>query len=139
MKIENTKSTATSSLGKIGKKKATSSASSFSLDNVAQNVSSSSATAVSALYDVSAAQALEALQGVEYDEPGQNVKHGHAILNMLDVLRQEVLMGDVSLKRLEEIEKSVGHHKSKTLDPQLIEILDEIDLRAKVEKAKYEV
>lgn len=64
-------------------------------------------------------------------------QHGTDILDRLDELRLQILEGRLSKHRLMQLAQAVSARRSSVMDPQLIEILDEIDLRAQVEIAKF--
>jgi hypothetical protein len=59
------------------------------------------------------------------------------ILDRLDDLRIELLTGAISKEKLLQLTRVVSNHRGQVSDPRLSEILDEIDLRAQVELAKY--
>ena len=131
MKIEQSKSVLVSNAKKT--KKSTGASSSFSIEGETSSVGSAAP-----VFALSASDALEALQGVNYEDSTQDLERGHKVLNLLDSLRKDILFGQVSLSQLREVETLIGQHRGKNLDPQLQNILDEVDLRAKVEIAKYE-
>jgi len=60
------------------------------------------------------------------------------ILKMLDDLRLEMLYGQVTKGRLLALSQSLQQHRPQITDVRLAGVLDEIDLRAKVELAKFE-
>jgi hypothetical protein len=60
------------------------------------------------------------------------------ILDRLDDLRIEILTGAISREKLTKLAEVVKARRGQVTDPRLVEILDEIDLRAQVELAKYE-
>jgi hypothetical protein len=60
------------------------------------------------------------------------------ILDRLDDLRVEILTGAISREKLTKLAQVVKARRGQVTDPRLAEILDEIDLRAQVELAKYE-
>jgi hypothetical protein len=60
------------------------------------------------------------------------------ILERLDDLRIELLTGAISREKLTQLSQVVSAHRADVTDPHLAEVLDEIDLRAQVELAKYE-
>lgn len=64
-------------------------------------------------------------------------QYGDNILDQLDELRLQILEGRISKERLIQIARSVSARRAVASDPQVIEILDEIDLRAQVEIAKF--
>lgn len=135
-KITRPKNYSLSSLSKI--KKSKSSSGGFELLDVDSTGELQSSSSLSSVSSLSALQNLEALQGVTYEDPKQDLSRGREILDLLEGVRQELLIGEISLSRLHKIETLVGQHRTKTLEPTLMEILNDIDLRAKVEIAKYE-
>lgn len=135
-KITRTKNYSLSSLSKAKKSKSTSGG--FELIDVDSTDALQSPPSVSSVSSLSALQNLEALQGITYEDPKQDLSRGSQILDLLEGVRQELLIGEISLSRLETIETLVGQHRVKTLEPNLVELLNDIDLRAKVEIAKYE-
>jgi hypothetical protein len=90
---------------------------------------------------VSGVDALLALQGV----PGPNserakaARRGNEILELLDEVRIGLLEGAVSQGTLNRLVKLVEVNREEFTDPGLSSILDEIDLRARVELAKLSV
>lgn len=59
------------------------------------------------------------------------------ILDQLDSLRTDILTGMISRDKLMQLAHVVHARRLEVSDPHLGEILDEIDLRAQVELAKY--
>jgi len=59
------------------------------------------------------------------------------ILDRLDNLRIELLTGTISREKLVQLTRIVSNRRAQITDPRLAEVLDEIDLRAQVELAKY--
>ncbi|MGE4350566.1 MAG: flagellar assembly protein FliX [Bdellovibrionales bacterium] len=59
------------------------------------------------------------------------------ILDKLDELKLDLLSGAVSKTKLQRLSQLVQSHRQDVSDPKLNEILDEIDLRAQVELAKF--
>ena len=59
------------------------------------------------------------------------------LLDRLDDLRMELLTGAISREKLTQLARMVSARRAQVTDPRLAEILDEIDLRAQVELAKY--
>jgi hypothetical protein len=60
------------------------------------------------------------------------------ILDRLEDLRIELLTGGISKEKLVQLTQVVSARRADVTDPRLGEVLDEIDLRARVELAKYE-
>lgn len=86
--------------------------------------------------------AILALQGVDPDEARQNrqkaVDRGHNMLDILDELRVGILTGQISGGRLQALQNLIAEQREALDDPRLVEILDDIDLRAAIELAKLE-
>jgi hypothetical protein len=59
------------------------------------------------------------------------------ILDRLDELRLDLLAGGISKEKLMQLGRIVAARRATVTDPTLVSILDEIDLRAQVELAKY--
>ena len=63
--------------------------------------------------------------------------YGDDILDKLDEIRIGILLGHFSKQKLTELAQRLRQKREKCIDPQLDEILAEIELRAEVEIAKY--
>jgi hypothetical protein len=59
------------------------------------------------------------------------------LLDRLDDLRIELLTGSISRDKLLQLSRIINMRRGQITDPHLSEVLDEIDLRAQVELAKY--
>jgi class II flagellar assembly regulator FliX len=64
------------------------------------------------------------------------VQRGGAVLDRLDDLRLALLGGTLSQGQIGELQRVVASERGLVDDPRLLAVLDEIDLRAKVELAK---
>lgn len=96
----------------------------------------------SAASETSAVSGVNQLLGLqEVDDPlngkRQARQYGGNILDQLDELRLQILEGRISKERLMQLSRSVSARRATVSDPQVLEILDEIDLRAQVEIAKF--
>ncbi len=89
---------------------------------------------------MSGVDALLALQ--EVDESGErrqrSRKRGDDLLDRLDEIRHGLLIGGVPRAALQNLSELVRIRRQEIADPQLQDVLDEIELRAAVELAKYE-
>ncbi len=100
----------------------------------AEEVSSTSATG-----------ALGAISGVldiqEVDDALTRAARGKLraedLLQKMDDLRLDLLAGNVTPASLQRLSEVVKNRRAEVDDPKLGEILDEIDLRAQVELAKF--
>lgn len=87
---------------------------------------------------VGSLEALLALQGVGVAMAGPRqgaVRHGRALLDALDALRADVLAGGAGAGALERLDALVGETR-RGGDPGLDALLDDIELRVRVELAK---
>ena len=96
----------------------------------------------SATGSLSGANAISSILGIqEVDDALSQNKRGKAraqdILDRLDELRMELLAGGISREKLMQLSRTVSARRAQITDPRLISILDDIDLRAQVELAKY--
>lgn len=100
----------------------------------------SSSAEVAAGGSIGGLDALLALQEVPEEAQGRAKarQHGQRLLDLLDELRAGLLEGRFPDAALTHLAEEVDRAREKTDDPQLNGILDEIELRARVELAKLE-
>jgi len=67
------------------------------------------------------------------------IAQGHDILDVLDQVRLDLMMGGVPKSKLEALVRLVERNKDALPDSRLSAVLDEIELRAQVEIAKMEM
>lgn len=81
--------------------------------------------------------ALLALQEVDErsDRRKKAARHGHSLLDSLEMIRADLLAGQVSEDRLEHLAATVSNRQTSG-DPKVDAVLEEIELRVKVELAK---
>ena len=86
---------------------------------------------------VASLDALLALQAVEDPllKKKKLVRRGTQLLDTLDEMQADLLSGRVSESRLNQLMAVLGQAREKT-DPRLDSLLDDIELRARVELAK---
>ena len=65
------------------------------------------------------------------------MQRGHSLLDQLENLRRALVMGTLSPERIERLASFVASRKEKIEDPVLAEVLNEIEIRAAVEAAKF--
>ncbi len=93
----------------------------------------SSLTSIDALLAVQAAQAPDdALTG-----RGRAVVNATETLDILDDIKLSLLSGELPLNKLERLLERVETERGDVEDPELDNLLDHIELRARVELAKY--
>lgn len=97
-----------------------------------------SAGATGGVSDVSA---LMALQGVESatERRRRGVRRGRGLLDRLDELKLALLAGEAGESSLQRLARDIGEQRPDEDDVGLRGLLDQIDLRARVELAKAEV
>lgn len=140
MKIPEVKRT-TVQKSRTAKKASAPAGASFS-DHLSNVLSPSSDTPASEeIAAIGGVGAIIAVQEVS-DEPDQAarhhlVRHGEDILDNLDELRRDLLIGAIPKDRLANLTQTLRNRKSTITDPQLLQIIDEIELRAEVELAKW--
>lgn len=95
-------------------------------------------TSVSVVAALIGAQEVET--ATEGRSRGRAVRRGEAILDQLDQLRREMLVGAVSRDGLVALADTLGKRDrdENAADPHLEELIAEIELRAQVELAKLE-
>ena len=76
-------------------------------------------------------------QSLDKNPDQHATKRGHDLLDQLDRLRNALLMGNLTISQLDHIQKLVSREKSNANTPALQAVLSEIELRARVEIAKY--
>lgn len=138
MKISGNRQVQSSSVRKAGAKP--SSGGGFSVTSTAPTVSSEVATGVSTASPIASVDALLSIQEVpnERESRRQAVERGRSMLDILDEIRLGLLVGSVPKNRLEQLVKMVESRRDGFQDPALSEVLDEIELRARVELAKFQ-
>ena len=91
---------------------------------------------------IGSAGAISTILGVqEVDDALAHASKGKMrasdILDRLEDLRMELLTGSISKEKLMQLARIVTARRAQVTDPKLGEILDEIDMRAQIELAKY--
>lgn len=81
--------------------------------------------------------AVQEVTDSDADRTRQAVRrYGDDILDRLDEIRLQILSGGISRQNLENLAKLLRSRRETVNDPQLIEIMQEIEVRAEVEIAK---
>ena len=93
---------------------------------------------ISGASQISSIDTIVALQAVDdaSDRRRQAVETGDRILDLLDRLKIGLLSGSISASDLSRLKKTIEKQQSVDEDPDLNEVLKQIDLRARVELAK---
>ena len=89
---------------------------------------------------VATLDAIVPVDSATIEEQHKNLAKGRAvfILDRLEDIRQGLLLGAISQSGLQELARTIREARGETLDPKMSDILDDIELRAKIELAKLE-
>ena len=89
---------------------------------------------------IAAVETILTLQGFDDSTDGgsSGFAHGENLLDMLDQVRDGLLAGAIPRATLSRLATAVSRRQDGFIDPKLQTVLDEIDLRARVELAKLE-
>ncbi len=138
MKIEGPKRT--DAAGKTGKTKKTGSTSGASFSEfLTESEGVESAKAAAPVTNVSLYVALQAAEtATEQENRRRAVARADDLLAELDELRVGLILGNYTKTQLEGLARRVRQQRLNIDDPQLRALLDEVELRAAVELAKYE-
>ncbi len=125
----------------IGKKKKTPAGGDFGslLDNdneVESGTNVGGINPIAPLGNILAAQETGSFANM--DEIKQQLSRGNNMLDYLSELRDGMLTGSTNPQNVQKLVDELRKEKNTTPDPQLSELLDEIELRAAVELAKLE-
>jgi len=99
------------------------------------------AAALTGTGPIAAVDTILALQGVEdsADQRTHGVNHGDELLRLLDEVRDGLLAGGIPRPTLSRLAHAISKRRESFADEKLQNVLDEIDLRARVELAKLEL
>ncbi|NBN63535.1 hypothetical protein GWI72_02695 [Microvirga tunisiensis] len=120
--------------GKGGKKRAGGGSDGFFISSEAETAAASTTSSATALGGIDALLALQEVD-VQPDERDIASRRGHSLLDALDALRADLLGGLVPTGRLDEM-AAVLKDRQPSGDARLDGVIDEIELRVKVELAK---
>ena len=89
---------------------------------------------------IAAVETILTLQGFDDGGDGRSkgMAFGQNLLDMLDQVRDGLLAGAIPRATLSRLATAVSRKQDGFVDPKLQSVLDEIDLRARVELAKLE-
>lgn len=100
----------------------------------------SRAEGVSGSAPLGSVDTLLALQGVGDRPDGSSQARARAedLLDQLDEIRLGLLVGAIPRREIEKLSAAIQRKRAHVSDPRLAELLDEVDLRARVELAKLD-
>jgi MoaA/NifB/PqqE/SkfB family radical SAM enzyme len=87
---------------------------------------------------VDAVVAMQEITDDNRDEKGAK-NRANLILDKLENIRMGLLLGEIPKSNLEELSKVLKVARENSVDSKLLEIIDDIELRAKIELAKLEI
>ncbi|HTV28589.1 MAG TPA: flagellar assembly protein FliX [Xanthobacteraceae bacterium] len=134
MKIEGSGRVESSGVRRVSK---SSTSSSFSVSETSEQ---ERAVTVAGPGPIASVESILTLQGLDDSTSGRSksISHGEQLLEMLDQVRDGLLAGGIPRSTLNRLANAVSRRQDGFADPKLQTVLDEIDLRARVELAKLE-
>lgn len=139
IKIDGTSSaTSPKSAAKKAKRGAHDNAFSSLMGSLSAENNISSAPAASDM-SVSSLDMILSVQGLPEDVTRRqdNIRQAHLTLDSLETLRNGLLMGTVPTYLLHDLERRMIDMRNEETDPVLLDIIEDIELRAAVEVAKF--
>lgn len=114
-------------------------ASGFKVDSAGPSQGASGPGRTGQVADVGALLALQGAGAVEDATTGRRraVKRATTLLDHLEDIRLALLAGDVPVARLRGLMAALRNQKQAVEDPALSQLIEDIELRAEVELAKY--
>ncbi|MFL2934567.1 MAG: flagellar assembly protein FliX [Thalassobaculaceae bacterium] len=90
---------------------------------------------------ISSVDAVVGMQEITDDNKDERGAKNRAnlILDKLEDIRMGLLLGEIPKSNLEELSKVLRVARENSVDSKLLEIIDDIELRAKIELAKLEI
>ena len=90
---------------------------------------------------ISSVDAVVGMQEITDDNKDERGAKNRAnlILDKLEDIRMGLLLGEIPKSNLEELSKVLQVARENSVDSKLLEIIDDIELRAKIEIAKLEI
>ena len=120
--------------GKGAKKGKPSASEQFAPDMGSEVVPSAQTAGGAAIQGMDALLALQEVDALA-ERRSRATRRGHSLLDSLEAIRADLLAGQVSEDRLEQLARQVSNSQESG-DPQIDSVLEEIELRVKVELAK---
>ncbi|MEM7618994.1 MAG: flagellar assembly protein FliX [Pseudomonadota bacterium] len=120
------------------KKTSRKSSSQFSLPDTAQAASTSASSGAGLVAGIDALLALQAVDLVDpREQRKQAISHAEDVLDILEKLKVSLLSGRISREQMTILLRLLERRPAYDQDPQLNDLLDHIDMRAKIELAKH--
>jgi hypothetical protein len=111
----------------------------FAIDSMNSGRGIAGLNAASSLAAVDSLLALQEAGGLEdaTSSPRRAMARGEQMLDILDDIKLSLLSGQLPEKKLNRLLHAVEDQQGRVRDPELADILDHIELRARVELAKF--
>ena len=107
---------------------------------IAESSEQPRAASIAAPGPLAAVETILTLQNIDDSTDGRSkgAAHGEQLLDLLDHVRDGLLAGGIPRTTLNRLASAVSRRHENFSDPRLQSVLDEIELRARVELAKLE-
>ena len=137
MEIKSTSRVGSTSVRRVAGSSTSSSDSAFKVSDTAEQPRAPTVAAPGAIASV---ESILTLQNIDDSTSGRSkgLAHGERLLDMLDEVRDGLLAGGIPRATLNRLATAVSKRQEGFADPKLQSVLDEIELRARVELAKLE-
>ncbi|HEY5338711.1 MAG TPA: flagellar assembly protein FliX [Rhizomicrobium sp.] len=137
MEIKSTSRVSSTGVRRVGGSASGSSQGTFT---VSEAPTQAHAQTIAAPGTIVSVESILTLQGLDDSTSGRSkgLAHGEQLLDMLDEVRDGLLAGGIPRGTLNRLATAVSRRQDGFADPKLQSVLDEIELRAKVELAKLE-
>jgi hypothetical protein len=108
----------------------------FFIDDGATAAQAGSAAPVAQTTGIDALLALQSVEEPLVQRKKKAIRRGNALLDTLETIKADLLLGQVSEGRLNQLMVQIGQMRERGL-AELDGVLDDIELRARVELAKF--
>jgi hypothetical protein len=137
MEIKSTSRVSSTGIRRVGAGTSSATSSNFS---VSESAEQPHAQTVSGSGTIASVESILMLQGMDDSTSSRSkgLQYGEQLLDMLDEVRDGLLAGGIPRGTLNRLATAVSRRQEGFADPKLQTVLDEIELRARVELAKLE-
>lgn len=125
---------------RVERTKGKSSADKAAFDKALSTEETEASNAMSGTAPLTSVNSLLSLQELPTSTEGKSkgVERAEGLIEHLEAIRHGLLLGHIPKDRLSRIINALATEREKNLDPMLVQIINDIELRAKVELAKLE-
>ena len=141
MKVKGPGGVSPSSTKKVKKSSASGTGFAKSVDASSGQAPASEVRNIGGAAPISGVDALLSLQEMPDATGGRSkgLLYGKDMLEHLESIRRDILLGAIPKARLKALSDTIKRRRDQFQDPGLADVLDQIELRARVELAKLEV